>query len=110
MRAAPTLAANLRAALTGGSPSPHVPDPRYLALVSTGRKHAVVFSARLLMVLMYLRWNVSYRALGGLLGVSKDAVLRSMELRPEDELLVLLDNVRQVRELMEGRLVGEPEA
>jgi hypothetical protein len=27
-----------------------------------------------------------------------------------NELLVLLDNVRQVRELMEGRLVGEPEA
>ena len=50
-----------------------------------GRKHAIVFSARLLMVLMYLRWNVSYRALGGLFGVSKDAVLRSM-----DELLPLL--------------------
>lgn len=27
-----------------------------------------------------------------------------------EELLVLLDNVRQVRELMEGRLVGEPDA
>jgi hypothetical protein len=34
-----------------------------------------VFSARLLMVLMYLRWNVSYRALVGQFGVSKDAVL-----------------------------------
>ena len=50
-----------------------------------GRKHAVPFPARLLMVLMYLRWNISYRALGGLFGVSKDAVLRSM-----DELLPLL--------------------
>ena len=50
-----------------------------------GRKHAVPFSARLLMVLMYLRWNISYRALGGLFGVSKDAVLRSM-----DDLLPLL--------------------
>ncbi len=27
-----------------------------------------------------------------------------------EELLVLLDHVRQVRELMEGRLVGEPES
>lgn len=50
-----------------------------------GRKHAIPFAARLLMVLMYLRWNISYRALGGLFGVSKDAVLRSM-----DELLPLL--------------------
>ena len=50
-----------------------------------GRKHAIPFAARLLMVLMYLRWNISYRALGGMFGVSKDAVLRSM-----DDLLVLL--------------------
>ncbi|MCU0299947.1 MAG: transposase [Candidatus Nanopelagicales bacterium] len=50
-----------------------------------GRKHAIPFAARLLMVLMYLRWNISYRALGGLFGVSKDAVLRSM-----NELLPLL--------------------
>ena len=50
-----------------------------------GRKHAIPFAARLLMVLMYLRWNLGYRALGGLFGVSKDAVLRSM-----DELLALL--------------------
>lgn len=59
------------------------PDRRRVQ--GAGRKHAIVFSARLLMVLMYLRWNVSYRALGGLFGVSKDAVLRSM-----DELLPLL--------------------
>lgn len=50
-----------------------------------GRKHAISFAARLLMVLMYLRWNISYRVLGGIFGVSKDAVLRSM-----DELLSLL--------------------
>lgn len=50
-----------------------------------GRKHSLVFASRLLMVLMYLRWNISYRALGGLFGVSKDAVLRSM-----DDLLPLL--------------------
>jgi pyridine nucleotide-disulfide oxidoreductase family protein len=41
VRAAPVLAANLRAALSGQPLSPHVPRPRYLALVSTGRKHAV---------------------------------------------------------------------
>lgn len=59
------------------------PDRRRVQ--GAGRKHAVPFAARLLMVLMYLRWNISYRALGGLFGVSKDAVLRSM-----DELLPLL--------------------
>jgi selenide,water dikinase len=41
VRASPVLAANLRAALTGGALETHVPDPRYLALVSTGRKSAV---------------------------------------------------------------------
>ncbi len=41
VRAAPVLAANLRAALAGLPLTPHVPDPRYLALISTGRKHAV---------------------------------------------------------------------
>lgn len=50
-----------------------------------GRKHTLAFGARLVMVLMYLRWNISYRALGGLFGVSKDAVLRAM-----DELLPVL--------------------
>jgi hypothetical protein len=50
-----------------------------------GRKHTLSFTARLVMVLMYLRWNISYRALGGLFGVSKDGVLRAM-----DELLELL--------------------
>lgn len=41
VRAAPILAANLRATLAGRPLVAHVPNPRYLALVSTGRKHAV---------------------------------------------------------------------
>jgi selenide,water dikinase len=41
VRAAPMLAANLRAQLTGAPLTPHIPNPRYLALISTGRKHAV---------------------------------------------------------------------
>lgn len=41
VRAAPVLAANLRAALAGAPLAPHVPNPRFLALVSTGRRHAV---------------------------------------------------------------------
>jgi selenide,water dikinase len=41
VRAAPILAANLHAAATGGPLTSHVPKPRYLALVSTGPKHAV---------------------------------------------------------------------
>ena len=41
VRAAPTLAANLRAALSGGILAQHIPKPRYLALISTGKRHAV---------------------------------------------------------------------
>jgi pyridine nucleotide-disulfide oxidoreductase family protein len=41
VRAAPALAANLRAAAHGGALQPHVSSPRYLALVSTGARHAV---------------------------------------------------------------------
>ena len=41
VRAAPMLAANLRAALGGGELLRHLPKPRYLSLISTGRKHAV---------------------------------------------------------------------
>ena len=41
VRAAPVLAANLRAAAHGGAVTPHLPNARYLALVSTGRRHAV---------------------------------------------------------------------
>jgi selenide,water dikinase len=41
VRAAPFLAANLRAAAHGSALTPHVPSPRYLALVATGGRHAV---------------------------------------------------------------------
>jgi pyridine nucleotide-disulfide oxidoreductase family protein len=41
VRAAPLLAANLRAALEGQPLQPFVTSPRYLALVSTGNRHAV---------------------------------------------------------------------
>jgi selenide,water dikinase len=43
VRAAPALAANLRAAMTGTKLAPHVTGPRYLALVSAGEQHAVGF-------------------------------------------------------------------
>lgn len=43
VRAAPVLAANLRAALEGGALRAHLPKTRYLALVSTGSRHAVGF-------------------------------------------------------------------
>ena len=41
VRAAPALEANLRAILAGGELGRHVPNPRYLALVSTGPRHAI---------------------------------------------------------------------
>ncbi len=41
VRAAPALAANLRAALAGQPLQPHASNARYLALVSTGNRHAV---------------------------------------------------------------------
>ena len=41
VRAAPALAANLGAALAGGTLRRFVTSPRYLALVSTGARHAV---------------------------------------------------------------------
>jgi selenide,water dikinase len=47
VRAAPILAANLRAAGHGAALMPHVTSPRFLALVSTGRKHAVGVWGRL---------------------------------------------------------------
>jgi selenide,water dikinase len=47
VRAAPVLAANLRAALAGRPLAAHVPRRRYLALVSTGRKGAVGMWGRL---------------------------------------------------------------
>jgi selenide,water dikinase len=41
VRAAPTLAANLMAALAGRPLQAHLPSKRYLSLVSTGGRHAV---------------------------------------------------------------------
>jgi selenide,water dikinase len=41
VRAAPVLAANLRAALAGKPLQPHLPKPRFLALVSAGERRAV---------------------------------------------------------------------
>ena len=41
VRAAPVLAANLRSAAHGGALATHVTSPRHLALISTGRRHAV---------------------------------------------------------------------
>ena len=41
VRAAPVLAANLRAVLEGRALQPHIPKTRYLSLVSTGDRHAV---------------------------------------------------------------------
>ena len=41
VRAAPVLAANLRAAVGGGQLAKFRTDPRYLALVATGPRHAV---------------------------------------------------------------------
>jgi selenide,water dikinase len=41
VRAAPVLAANLRAAAHGGALATHVTSPRHLALISTGTRHAV---------------------------------------------------------------------
>lgn len=41
VRAAPVLAANLRAAAHGGALTPHSTSARALALISTGRRHAV---------------------------------------------------------------------
>ena len=41
VRAGPALAANLRAALTGGEPAPHRTGKRYLALLSAGGHYAI---------------------------------------------------------------------
>ena len=41
VRAGPVLAANLVAAIRGEALAPHLPNPRYLALVSTGERYAV---------------------------------------------------------------------
>jgi len=41
VRAAPALAANLRAAIAGTPLAPHVPSKRFLALLGTGSRHAL---------------------------------------------------------------------
>jgi len=41
VRAGPALAANLRAALSGAPLAPHVTSKRFLALLSTGKPHAI---------------------------------------------------------------------
>lgn len=48
-----------------------------------GRKHAVPFAGRLLLTLMYLRWNVTYRFLAAVFGSDKDTINRAVaELTP----------------------------
>ena len=50
VRQGPALAANLRAAATGAPLTRYVPQPRALALISTGRKHAIA---------VWGRWSVA---------------------------------------------------
>jgi len=48
-----------------------------------GRKHDVPFAGRLLLTLVYLRWNVTYRMLAAVFDTNKDTVNRAvMELTP----------------------------
>ena len=56
--------------------------PRARAL-GAGRKHALPFAGRLLLALMYLRWNVTMRFLAEAFGSDKDMVQRAVaELTP----------------------------
>lgn len=58
VRAAPRLAANLRAALAGGALERHVTSPRFLALVSTGAKRAVgVWGSHAFEGMLAWRWK-----------------------------------------------------
>lgn len=43
-----------------------------------GRHHELPFAGRLLLVLMYLRWNVPYRMLAAVFGTNKDAINRAV--------------------------------
>lgn len=43
-----------------------------------GRRYQTVFAGRLFLTLVYLRWNVTYRMLAALVGVSKDTVNRAV--------------------------------
>ena len=48
-----------------------------------GRPHEIPFAGRLLLTLMYLRWNVTYRALAAIFDTGKDPVNRAVaELTP----------------------------
>lgn len=48
-----------------------------------GRKHELPFAGRLLLTLVYLRWNVTYRMLAAVFDTNKDTVNRAvMELTP----------------------------
>lgn len=48
-----------------------------------GRPHGLPFAGRLLLVLMYLRWNVPYRMLAATFGTNKDTINRAVaELTP----------------------------
>jgi selenide,water dikinase len=71
VRAAPVLAANLRAALDGRPLQPHIPKMRYLSLVSTGDRSAVG------------AWN-GYSASGGWVWRLKDRIDRAWIARYRD--------------------------
>lgn len=43
-----------------------------------GRPHGLPFAGRLLLVLMYLRWNVPYRMLAAVFGTNKDTINRAV--------------------------------
>lgn len=47
--------------------------------VGAGRRFEMPFATRLFVCLVYLRWNVSYRALGAMVGFSKDTVNRAVD-------------------------------
>lgn len=46
--------------------------------VGAGRRHGLPFTSRLFVCLVYLRWDLSFRALGALVGFSKDTVHRAV--------------------------------
>lgn len=47
--------------------------------VGAGRRHEMPFVTRLFVCLVYLRWNIGYRALGSMVGFSKDTVNRAVD-------------------------------
>lgn len=57
-------------------------SPRRRAF-GAGRHHGLPFAGRLLLVLMYLRWNVPYRMLAAVFATNKDTINRAvMEMTP----------------------------